>query len=97
MSVPCPSLKSDITKIYQNTAMTKHTGALRKPYLMRRVEFLVTSQSVSIHGEKEASSFDTVLRFRLGKPVSLSVVSFKMFPLPSFLSSVPPFFSTFGA
>ena len=79
--------------------MTKQTGALsRKPYLMRGVEFLVTRQSISIHGEKEASSFDTVLRFRFGKPVSRSfVVSFKMLPLPSFLSSVPPLLSTFRA
>lgn len=77
--------------------MTEQTGALhRTPYLMRGVEFLVTSQSVSIHGEKEASSFDTVLRFRFGKPVSFSfVVSFKMLPLSSFLPSVPPFLSTF--
>lgn len=77
--------------------MTKQTGALsRKPYLMRGVEFLVTSQSISIHGEKEAS-FDTVLRYRFGKPVSRSFVSFKMLPLSSFLSSVPPLLSTFRA
>lgn len=79
--------------------MTKQIGALsRKPYLMRGVELLVTSQSVSIHGEKEASSFDTVFRFRFGEPFSLSfVVSFKMLPLSSFLPSVPPLLSTFGA
>lgn len=79
--------------------MTKQIGALsRNPYLMRGVELLVTSQSVSIHGEKEASSFDTVFRFRFGEPFSLSfVVSFKMLPLSSFLPSVPPLLSTFGA
>lgn len=78
--------------------MTKPTGALSvKPYLMRGVEFLVASQSVSIPGEKEAS-FDTVLRLRFGKPASLSFVnSFKTLPLSPLLPSVPPLLCTFGA
>lgn len=105
MLVPCPSLKSDSTKVYQNkiqqlksNSNDKETRALsRKSYLMRGAEFFVTGQSVSIHGEKEAASFDTVFRFGFGKAVSLSfVVSFKVLSLSSFLPSVPPFFSTFG-
>lgn len=65
---------------------------------MGRAQLLVTSQRVAIQGEQEASSFDTVFRFRLGKPVSIgSVVSLQVFPLSPLLPPVPPLLSTLGA